>query len=211
MSNATDFIEFPKIARLRRSTVVTEKIDGTNAQVYLAPCDPSSRTPEQSALVLACKRAPDGTECVIYAGSRSRYVVPGKDDNFGWAAWVQSHADELAALGPGRHYGEWWGSGIQRGYGLRNGEKRFSLFNVGRWKETPPPACCSLVPTLYEGDFDMLAIEACLSLLRTEGSRAAPGFMKPEGVVVFHAASRTLFKRTIDKDDEPKGLSGGGR
>lgn len=195
---STDFIEFPKIARLSRGTVVTEKIDGTNAQVAIFDLEGFPVTDP------ACLWQRDGL--AIFAGSRSRWVTPGKDDNFGWAAWVLAHAEELAALGPGRHYGEWWGSGIQRGYGLCNGEKRFSLFNVGRWKETPPPACCSLVPTLYEGDFDMLAIEAALSLLRAEGSRAAPGFLRPEGVVVFHAASRTLFKKTIEKDSEPKGL-----
>lgn len=200
-----DFIEFPKIARLRRSTVVTEKIDGTNAQVYVVKID-------EPQSVATSHPAPhfvdtDAGRFMLCAGSRNRWVQPGKDDNFGFAAWVVANATELVQLGPGRHYGEWWGSGIQRGYGLTGGEKRFSLFNVGRWKETPPPACCSLVPTLYEGDFDMLAIEACLSTLRAEGSRAAPGFMKPEGVVVFHAASRTLFKRTIEKDDEPKGLA----
>ena len=197
MSN--EFVEFPKIARLSRGTVVTEKIDGTNAQVCVAELE---GYPESDPF---CLWQRDGL--AIFAGSRSRYVVPGKDDNFGFAAWVQSHAEELAALGPGRHYGEWWGSGIQRGYGLRNGEKRFSLFNVGRWRETPPPACCSIVPVLHEGDFDIAAIESCLAMLAQFGSKAAPGFMRPEGVVVFHAASRTLFKKTIEKDSEPKSLA----
>lgn len=30
-----DFIEFPKMARLSREVVVTEKIDGTNAQIFI--------------------------------------------------------------------------------------------------------------------------------------------------------------------------------
>lgn len=195
----SEFVEFPKIARLCRSTVVTEKIDGTNAQVYIVALEGFA---EPSPF---CLWQRDGL--AIFAGSRSRWVTPGKDDNFGWAAWVRDHAEELAALGEGRHYGEWWGSGIQRGYGLRDGEKRFSLFNVGRWRETPPPACCSIVPVLHEGDFDMAAIDSSLAMLAQHGSRAAPGFIKPEGVVVYHAASRTLFKRTIEKDSEPKGKS----
>jgi hypothetical protein len=28
--------------------------------------------------------------------------------------------------------------------------------------------------------------------------------MKPEGIVVYHAASRTLFKKTLDKNDGHK-------
>lgn len=36
------------------------------------------------------------------------------------------------------------------------------------------------------------------------GSAAAPGFMDPEGVVVYVAAARTLFKKTI-KGDAHKG------
>lgn len=30
-----EFVEFPKIPRLSRDIIVTEKIDGTNAQIYL--------------------------------------------------------------------------------------------------------------------------------------------------------------------------------
>lgn len=29
--------------------------------------------------------------------------------------------------------------------------------------------------------------------------------MKPEGIVVFHVAGGYLFKKTIEKDEEPKG------
>jgi hypothetical protein len=62
----------------------------------------------------------------------------------------EEHRDDLLTLGPGRHFGEWWGAGIQRRYGLT--EKRFSLFNVTRWGEARP-ACCHVVPTLYRGPF----------------------------------------------------------
>ena len=31
-----EFQEFPKMARLTREVIVTEKIDGTNAQVFIA-------------------------------------------------------------------------------------------------------------------------------------------------------------------------------
>lgn len=44
----------------------------------------------------------------------------------------------------------------------------------------------------------------CLISEKIDGSRAVPGFMNPEGIVVFHEASQTCFKKTIDGDDNPK-------
>lgn len=178
-----EFTPFPKIARLNRECTITEKIDGTNAQVHITE---------------------DGT---VLAGSRTRWIT-SQADNFGFAKWVEANADDLRKLGPGSHFGEWWGSGIQRGYGLQKGEKRFSLFNVVRWADDAVrPACCSVVPTLYQGPFDTIETHACVEILRELGSRAAPGFMKPEGVIVWHDAARQLFKVTIEKDSEPKSVS----
>lgn len=182
------FEEFVKIARLSRDMIVTEKIDGTNAQILVGE---------------------DGT---VLAGSRNRWITPDAD-NFGFARWVAEHADELRTLGPGRHFGEWWGNGIQRGYGLPNGDKRFSLFNVARWADvrdrvkypTDRPACCCVVPVLESAIFDSGVIELTLHRLLEHGSQAAPGFMKPEGIVVFHVASGQLFKKTLDKNDGHKG------
>lgn len=176
-----EFVALPKIARLAREVIVTEKIDGSNAQVFVTE---------------------DGA---IHAGSRSRWITP-EDDNFGFARWVRDNAADLRALGPGRHFGEWWGAGIQRGYGLPKGEKRFSLFNVDRWS-VDRPACCHVVPVLWRGTFSTLAIDQALADLWAYGSRAAPGFAKPEGVIVFHVAGNVGFKRTIERDDEPKSLN----
>lgn len=178
-----EFQPFPKIARLNRECVITEKLDGTNSQISIDD---------------------DGD---IMVGSRSRWITPGKStDNFGFAAWVQDNTDELRKLGPGNHFGEWWGSGIQRGYGLLGGEKRFSLFNAERWTDDVRPACCSVVPVLYRGPFSTAAVDDIVSLLRDAGSKASPGFMKPEGVIVWHVAARLMFKVTLEKDSEPKGL-----
>jgi hypothetical protein len=175
-----EFKPFAKIARLNRDVVVTEKIDGTNALVHVSD---------------------DGS--VVRAGSRTRWIVPG-DDNFGFAAWVAKNEECLRRLGPGLHYGEWWGAGIQRRYGLT--EKRFSLFNVGRWSDDATrPECCGVVPTLARGIGVDLLVSGAIERLRTSGSVAAPGFMNPEGVVVFHTASGSLFKVTCDKDEAPKG------
>lgn len=174
-----EFVGFPKMARLAREIVVTEKIDGTNAQVYITE---------------------DGQ---LYAGSRTRWITP-QSDNFGFAQWVEEHQKELLKLGPGRHFGEWWGRGIQRGYNC-NG-RHFSLFNVSRWgnDDSGLPGCCELVPVLYRGVFSEVAIESALWRLRTAGSFAAPGFPNPEGVVVYHIAAGVGFKKTLENDDVPK-------
>lgn len=171
MKPAIDFVPFPKLSRIFRDIVVTEKIDGTNAQVYVSP---------------------DGD---VFAGSRTRWITP-EDDNFGFAAWVRDHADELRdGLGAGHHFGEWWGKGIQKGYGLDH--RRFSLFNVSRWRDDAVrPACCHVVPVLYEGAFSEAAVRHTAEILALYGSSAAPGFMQPEGVVVFHTQSGALFKFT---------------
>jgi len=182
--NEITFEAFPKIPRLKRSCVITEKIDGTNAQVIIAE---------------------DGV--TIAAGSRNRLITP-EDDNYGFARWVQEHRDELLLLGPGRHFGEWWGSGIQRGYGLTGGEKRFSLFNVGRWSAPlSRPACCCVVPTLYHGAFTVTVVDEIVEVLRKLGSCAAPGFMNPEGVITFLPAANSSFKTTLKDDESPKTLA----
>jgi len=178
MIDTVDFLEFPKMARLSRECVITEKIDGTNAQVYVSE---------------------DG---VVMAGSRNRWITP-EQDNFGFAKWVKDNEEELRKLGPGHHYGEWWGAGIQRRYGLDH--KKFSLFNVDRWQEDRP-VCCDVVPVLYRGVFDTAEVERCIDSLCANGSVAAPGFMNPEGVVVYHVAGRVGFKKTIERDEVPKTL-----
>ena len=180
-----EFAPFQKIARLSREVVVTEKIDGTNASIFIGE---------------------DGT---FLTGSRTRWITVDAD-NYGFAKWAHDHRDELMTLGPGQHFGEWWGSGIQRNYAQTR--KRFSLFNVGRWRdgsETPRPACCDVVPILYEGQLEeygvMKGVKAALHHLAESGSAAAPGFMQPEGIVIFHKSSGALFKKTLLHDEKPKG------
>jgi hypothetical protein len=137
----------------------------------------------------------------LLAQSRNRFIHPG-NDNHGFARWVIDNAQELTRLGPGYHYGEWWGQGIQRGYGLT--EKRFSLFNVSRWDNFSRPGCCHVVPLL--GYCLPSEVDRFVDLLRDTGSFAAPGFKNPEGVVLWHSASRTYCgKILLDNDGEHKG------
>lgn len=175
-----EFVEFPKISRWSRECVVTEKIDGTNASIFISE---------------------DLSE--FLCGSRTRWITP-ESDNAGFARWAYENKDELLKLGPGHHFGEWWGSGIQRGYGLLKGDKRFSLFNVGRWNEENKPSCVSVVPKIYEGSFDNLNVFGEMSKLKAAGSFASPGFRNPEGIVIYHTQARVMFKKTFEKDDAGK-------
>jgi hypothetical protein len=176
-----EFTEFPKIYRVSRPCVITEKIDGTNGQICI------------------------GEDGEFLVGSRTRWLNGQTGDNHGFFLWALEHKEDLLKLGAGRHFGEWWGQGIQRGYGLK--EKRFSLFNTSRWSDAAVrPSCCSVVPVLYEGMFDTARVEECVARLRVEGSVAAPGFMKAEGVVCFHTQGNFGLKKTLEKDEEHKGM-----
>lgn len=192
-----EFKEFPKMARLSRDIIITEKIDGTNASIFI-----QAEVLEEGADPLIVARENGYT---MRVGSRTRWITP-KDDNFGFANWCLQNKEELFKLGEGHHFGEWWGSGIQRGYGLPKGEKRFSLFNTHRWAGELRPACCHIVPALFVGPFETQFINHILEELKTNGSQAAPGFMKPEGIVIFHTAGNLGFKKTIEKDEVPKSL-----
>ena len=170
-----EFKEFNKIYRLSRPCIVTEKLDGTNASICITD---------------------DGQ---FFIGSRTRWITP-QDDNYGFAKWSMENKEELMKLGIGHHFGEWWGQGIQRNYGLK--EKRWSLFNTSRWclnghepKSIPTtdprvfktqdilPSCCGLVPVVYEGIFGSFSFDTLIYNLKATGSLAVPGWMKPEGLV----------------------------
>lgn len=199
----SDYPAFTKIPRLHRTVTITEKIDGTNGLIEV----PGFTNPEFAG------------GAFVRAGSRNRWITP-EDDNHGFAAWVKDNAAYLAdILGPGLHYGEWWGSGIQRGYGLTKGEKRFSLFNTKRWADVDLSAAPGLgvVPVLATGDAVLFSeawdpttatlsdlVSRSLYELRVEGSKAAPGFATPEGIVVWHHAAQQYFKVTLDGDAQPK-------
>ena len=205
-----EFQPFPKLARLNRDITITEKIDGTNAAVVIV--EDSADVDAQAGHVLDIVTIYE-TSYFVLAQSRTRFVTP-EDDNYGFAGWVQRNAVALVeTLGAGTHFGEWWGAGIQRKYGLTGGDKRFSLFNTARWGNEWPGGCAglvpglSVVPTLYRGPFSQLEIETRLTHLRLHGSEAAPGFMRPEGVVIWHEAARQSFKVSLDNDSAPKSLA----
>lgn len=207
-----EFQPWPSISRLNKDAVYTEKIDGTNAAVVIEPLTVDTPGAFSSTTVVEV----DDTVYAVWCQSRKRFITP-QDDNFGFANWVLKNAKKLVKiLGPGRHFGEWWGSGIQGGYGLSGGERRFSLFNVKRWemqlthkhghKDIPE---LYMVPVLDKATFSTVRAKELVEELREHGSFASPGFMKPEGVVVFHTASGTPYKTFLENDDIPKSLQEG--
>lgn len=188
-----EFTPWPKISRFNREICITEKIDGTNSAIGIT----------------------DNGE--VYAQSRNRILEPGKSDNYGFAGWVQKHKESLKLLGPGVHFGEWYGVGIGRGYGLS--KRVFALFNVKRWREEKENLIFQslwgqnidirTVPVLYEGPwcdpkFGDFMPPKILYQLGAHGSKAEPGYDRPEGIVIFHKASQAMFKITLEKDSEWK-------
>lgn len=212
-----EFVKYPKTPRLFKDMTVTEKIDGTNACVVIKEAPEGyhmgSPIPEDVIDLVSF----EGKDYFVAAQSKNRMITPGKGtDNVGFAAWVDQNAYQLVyILGPGYHYGEWWGSGIQRNYGLTDGERRFSLFNTDRWFQTGPDGLDSratraglstlideigAVPVLYQGVFSEAIVMDVLDDLNQFGSVAAPGFMNPEGIIVYFSTIKQVFKVTLDGD-----------
>jgi len=169
--------KWPKIPRLSEIRMwITEKIDGTNGQILVETRGPS-----------------DGTQhyAVTLIGSRKRAITPD-DDHFGFAAWVRENEGPIADfLGPGRHFGEWAGPGIQKNP-LGLSERRFFLFNHYRFTSerlAQAPPGISVVPLIYEGPLAVAmmhsACERVVNQSHVEGA-TAPG----EGVVISTLGAR---------------------
>lgn len=174
-----EFKSFEKIERIdRRHMVITQKIHGSNAQIIVYTDEKGQAT--------------------VQAGSRTRFITPG-DDNYGFAAWVEiNKAEIIEKLGPGIHFGEWAGPGINSGEGLT--EKTFVLFDFWKYPEGRPlPPQTRAVPVLYSGAGDFSKIEEVMTGLRTNGSRLAPGFMRPEGVVITLGGTR--YKKVFEVEE----------
>jgi hypothetical protein len=179
------FVAFNKIGRMSAGCTITEKIDGTNAQLCFD---------KQGNMLV---------------GSRKREIwpegYPGKGkgcDNFGFAGWAYEHRFDLFDfLGEGRHYGEWAGQGIQRGYGLE--EKRFFLFNTNRFgpgKNVIPPELDSIgldsVPVLYCGEFKSEVVDETMNGLH--GGSLINCHPEPEGIIIWYHGLKIYSKRTFE-------------
>ena len=206
------FQRFASLTRFSHDWTITEKIDGTNACIIIDPLGSADDAPYKSQVIAEIPKAiADEFPLYVLAQSRNNLITPDKD-NAGFARWVANNAEELVSvLGEGRHFGEWCGASIQRRYGL-NG-KRLALFNTKRWaalSDHPEGGLLggqlTVVPVLAEGYMDnpgQVALD-CMTKLKEQGSAFAPGFMDPEGVVMRHNPSGTVFKKTFDYDEQGK-------
>ena len=215
-----EFVAWGKTPRYFREIVITEKIDGTNAAVVIEQHPFATHVdgnPPNVVDVVTGDELNDNLvplyEYTVAAQSRKRLISPASD-NHGFARWVSDNAASLVRdLGPGRHFGEWWGSGIQRGYGLCNGVKVFSLFNTRKWYGVEfATANLMTVPLLYEGPHHEDAVTEALDALRDHGSAATVDFNgseypNPEGVCVFLTAANQVLKVTLENDEAPKSLA----
>lgn len=152
-----EFKEFPKIEKYNLQCTITEKIHGTNACIVI-----------------------DGDW--IAAQSRTRFITP-EDDNYGFAKWVFENASTLIEFfGDGHHFGEWYGLGINSGYGLK--EKRFASFDVYLNEKPGRPDRVDFVPVMHKGDFSPLIAYNSMDILKEKGSFLVKDFMRPEGIVI---------------------------
>lgn len=183
-----EFQKFPKISRLSNEMItITEKIDGTNGQICVWR--------DKRGLVH------------IRAGSRNKWLDE-KNTNFGFYNFVMDNSIELMeGLGEGRHYGEWYGKGINRNYGLE--DRRFALFNTQRWNKENKPSCCEVVPVIQQSDaLDFIANSYLTANdLRHSGSHVVPGYMKPEGIIIYLHNLGRYYKVLLVDDNTHKGES----
>jgi len=201
LKTGEEFHSYPKIPRYSNETfTISEKIDGSNGVIKI-----------------------DEVGNII-AGSRTQWLVgldaKGRNlENHGFRQFVADNHDELLKLGVGTHYGEWYGSKINRNYGLDH--NKFMLFNRNRYEaaihkqqtiesicpgelSNPDdlfPACVTIETILCDNiSFDELsyAVANSLDALNDYGSAHVQGFMKPEGLIVRSNLRGTLYKVIID-------------
>ena len=178
MNEPLVFNPWPKIPRTNKVNVfavVTEKLDGTNASVLI-----------------------DDLGNFVTAGSRKQWITPD-NDNYGFARWATENRKELEKLGPGHHFGEWYGLGIQKNpLGLF--DKRFALFNTSRWSNPEDrPTCCECVTVFNTGFYSQEFVDECAKMLEEHGSFHVPDSKgKPEGLVVYLPAFDAMAKWTFD-------------
>lgn len=177
-----DFRRWPSIQRLSSETaILTEKIDGSCGVIFV----------------------PDEPDKPVLAGSRERWLTTEdgqppdkKSDNFGFGGWVYDRRESLRRLGPGYHYGEFHGAGIQRKYDLK--VKRWASFEYWRTDIDIPDVC--VVPILYTGEPSDAVYSAAIENLIAGGSHMYPGFMKPEGIVITFKNAKGRFKKLCEND-----------
>ena len=169
---------------------------------------PWGKIGREDALFVTLTEKMNGTSVCVIVGSdsevlgsqsRNRLLTVDKD-HYGFAKWVEENKGCLSGLGPGHHFGEWAGLGIEKNpHNLL--KKEFFLFDTRTWDDASKPDCCSVVPVLYEGLLSKGIINAELDRLK-EASVINPE-VTHEGVIAYYHNFQQYKKYTIK---EPKYL-----
>lgn len=186
---------FNKIERLENIyCIISEKIDGTNGLIEI------------------------NYDSVKF-GSKNRYLE-SHEDNAGFMNFYSYHKNifintakelnekEIEISGetltkyeeiyPIHIYGEWFGKGIQRGYGLD--KKFFMPFNPEYAELLIEHEVPHIVRPyiLYEGKFSEKVATSSMHFLKEEGSYVIPKYMKPEGIVIYFPKYNFYLKDTFE-------------
>lgn len=170
----TDHQMFPKIPRLQKvNVVITEKLDGTNAVIWLSP---------------------DKSEMKV--GSRNRWVGDSKlEDNSGFYQFCQENKEYLMRLHPGFNYGEFMGPKIQ-GNRYELEKKELYLFDTRRAGEFEDTNTIKVVPHLMTTPLDDLPEH--LSKYNNMKSTLNPK-ANAEGVMLYFTELNKYIKVIYDK------------
>lgn len=167
--------KWPKIPRLEDlSCLITEKLDGMNAIIGI---DKNGN---------------------IKPGNRNGWITPD-NDNHGFAQFVYDNADELLKLGPGYHYGEWVGRGINRKYNKT--DRALYLFNEYKYHDLENlPDGVKFVPLIDmfslgdEFSFDRI-LESIEQFTTTCNGKSLLDLKTPcEGVIIQFIGTDTKIK-----------------
>lgn len=183
------FKAYPKTVRLEAETItISEKIDGTNGLIFVSKGNESEKM-------------------YVKAGSRSKWLVDDGSkswDNHGFGAWVKENETELLNLPAGMHYGEWYGKGINSGYGMT--ERKFMLFNKKRYSELEDLPSCVELETILEENVSIDDLTSVLYELRRkmtlQGSYHVPTCINGkmvEGVILRFKLAGKIYKEVWNK------------
>ena len=190
--STVNYNSFPSIERLENIyCIISEKIDGTNSLIEI-------------------------NETNVRFGSRNRYIS-FSDDNAGFANFFKDYEARFEDAAkdittdesyPLRIYGEWFGCGIQRGYGLK--DKFFMPFNSFYSEKLIEYQVPNVIAPniMYTGKFSMEVVDTCMQQLKLNGSGVVKDYKQPEGIVIFFPKYNFRLKETFDgakwKDALPK-------
>jgi len=193
----SEYPKYPSIERFENIySIISEKVDGTNGLIEI--------------------EYDDGLLAVRF-GSRNRWLTLSSD-NAGFMNFFAMFAKKIAIVpdilrakavneldnrnkvcsNPIRIYGEWYGKGIQRGYGLDT--KYFMPFHTILAEALIEANVPNIMPPhiMYTGKFDKQIADDMMNLLRTHGSGVTPGYFNPEGIVVYFPTYQFCLKDTFE-------------